>query len=586
MAAREHYSAYAASEVTTTSSSTWTNAATLNFTPASGRDYVLLWSLEVAQQSSTSSDAKFRVSLDGAPVATANVESRITSEYPSYSGFFKIAGAGAAKAVTVEIQSETSGQTTAARNIRLIALALGANDKYVETLGRQDVTNVAFVDLVSTTFTPPSTGDYLCLSSVLVDNYAATNPGYGRFDVGSTSSEFMGAVADTTNLTPLNGVWVVNLTASSKTLKWQGRSHASGNSSGWTDTRLLALRLDDFDNAASNSLGSDDASSSTTPSTVLTLTASANANPHLVLGYWAIGASVSTTLGYVEAEDALGSISDSARRALGVSSARGAGSSFVALRTGYSAGSQSWTLTRTADGTNAYTVKAGAILVALDLGAAGQTLSAAAGAVALTGLAAATRATRNLPAAARSFTLAGINAAIRKGYRVRADVRGYGLTGISARVARGLKLRVSAQAFTMTGIAAGLIRTVAGRTISAVTGALTLTRQPAGLRIGRKLRAAPEPFVWSRLAAGLRWTRQLAASGAFFSLSGRQIGWGWVHILRGAPAAYSLNGQAATLRYSGGQGWQPVPGTPETWSPKPGKGETWTPVGDTPEIWS
>ena len=412
MAAREHYSAYVASEVTTTSASTWTNAATLNFTPANGRDYVLLWSLEAAQQSSASSDAKFRIALDGSAVATSNVESRVTSEYPAYSGFFKITGAGASRSVTVEIQSETSGQTTAVRNLRLIALALGANDQYAEVAGRQDVTVTTFTDLASTTFTPASTGDYLCMASVLVDNFATTAPAYGRFDVGSTSPEFMGAVADVTNLVPLNSVWVVNLTASSKTLKWQGRSHTAGSSSGWTDCRILALRLDDFDHAASNSLGSDDSSSSATPSTVLTLTASANANPHLVLGYWAIGASISTTLGYVEINDALGGVSESARRALGVASTRGAGSSFVALRTGYSSGSQSWTLDRTADGTNAYVVKAGAILVELDLGSAGQTLTAAAGAFTLTGRAAATRATRKLPIAARGFTLAGINAAI------------------------------------------------------------------------------------------------------------------------------------------------------------------------------
>ena len=58
------------------------------------------------------------------------------------------------------------------------------------------------------------------------------------------------------------------------------------------------------------------------------------------------------------------------------------------------------------------------------------------------------------------------------------------------------------------------------------------------------------------------------------------------YTLTAATSSLTLTGQAATLRYSGGQGWQPVPSTPETWTQKAGKSEIWTPVGDTPEIWS
>lgn len=219
-------------------------------------------------------------------------------------------------------------------------------------------------------------------------------------------------------------------------------------------------------------------------------------------------------------------------------------------------------------------------------GSTGYTLTAATSSLTLTGQAATARATRQLPAAARSFTLAGINNALRRGYRLAADPRGYAITGQAAGIARGLRLAAGATSYALTGIAATLTRTVSGRTLSAATGTFTLTGQTAVTRAGRRLAAVSEGYTWARLAAVLRWTRQMLASAGSFTLTGQSIGWGWTHILTPATADFAMTGQAATLRYSGGQGWQPVPGTPETWTQKAGKSETWTPVGDTPEIWS
>lgn len=219
-------------------------------------------------------------------------------------------------------------------------------------------------------------------------------------------------------------------------------------------------------------------------------------------------------------------------------------------------------------------------------GSSGYTLTAAAAAFTLTGRAATLRAARRLAAAVRTYSLAGSNNAMRRGYRLGAVVQSYAVTGQAARLARGLKLRATVAAFTLTGIAATLSRTVAGRTLSAASAVFTLTGQAAGLKAGRKIRAVSEGFVWARLAAGLRWTRKLPAAPGAFVLTGQAVGWGRTHILTPMPASFLLTGSAATLRYSGGQGWQPVPGTPETWTPKAGKSETWTPTSDTPEIWS
>ena len=269
MAYREHYATHVASEVTTTSSSTWTNAATLNFTPVGGRDYVLLWSLELANKSDTSTDARYRVSIDGAAVTTSNIESRATGEYAAFFGFFKVTGTNVPRSVAVDVQVEQAGQAGAIRNVRLTALALGADDHYAESLGRADVNvgGTSWADLVSTTWTPAADGDYLLLSSSLVDNFATTVPAYGRFHVGWTSPEWPTAVAEVAsgqmNYAAGGGVWVEGFTGGAPvTVKWQGRSLNNGNNSGWTDNRVLALRLDAFDNHASATLSSDSSAGS------------------------------------------------------------------------------------------------------------------------------------------------------------------------------------------------------------------------------------------------------------------------------------------------------------------------------------
>lgn len=593
MAAREYYAAHVASEVTTTSATTWANAATLDFTPANGRDYVLLWSLELACKTDTGTDAKYRLSLDGTPVTTSNVESRVTAEYPSFFGFFKVSGAGASRSVSVGIQAEQAGQTVAVRNVSLIALALGADDHYAEALGRTDVTagGTLWADLVSTSWTPPTDGDYVFLSSCLVDNYAATAPAYGRFDIGWTSVEWPAAVAEVAagqmNFVAHGGVWVDGLAGGSPaTLKWQGRSLNNGNNSGWTDNRILALRLSDFHRATGAVSPSDSGDTSSSLTNVLTLTDTAGGNPQLVLGAWTAAASVNNLLGAVRISDGLGTIANSARRTFATSVGRGASSGFYALRQGYAGGSQSWLLDRSSDGANSYVVRGGATLVVLDLGSAGQTLSAGAQSYALMGRAAASRAARRLPGAARSYSTSGVNATPRKGYRVRADARGHGLTGRGANLARGLRLTVAASSYALAGPVTGMLRSVAGRRLAAGPAAFSIQRRAAAVATARRVRAGAEAFVWSRLAGALRWVRLLAAGPGPYGLVGRPIEWDWVHILTPTPTGFAVAAPDAALRYSGVQFWQPAPGTSEAWSPRPGASETWIPADETTEAWT
>jgi hypothetical protein len=219
-------------------------------------------------------------------------------------------------------------------------------------------------------------------------------------------------------------------------------------------------------------------------------------------------------------------------------------------------------------------------------GSTGHTLTATSGAFALTARAAALRGARKFTATARNYALAGINAAVRRGYRLRADVRDYVLTRCVASVRRGLSLACASASRILTGIAANLIRMNAGRTLGAATASFSLIRRPAGMKVDRKLRTAVEGYAWARLASGLRWSRRMVAAPGAHAFAGGASVWDWTHILKPALVPFGLTGAAATLRYRGGLGWQPVQGAPETWTPMRVEPELWTQVGDTPEVWS
>jgi hypothetical protein len=295
MSRREHYAAATPGETTTTSTA-WSEAARLTFTPGVGKTYVVFWSVEAANKGNTTTDVRLRVAVDGASAVEANIESRSTLEYPSYSGFFPIAGDGAAKAVTIEVAAEAAGVNVAARNGNLVALALTGQDVYAESLGRTAVTSNAFTTVVSATWSPPA-GDYLILASCLTDNFATTAPVYGRLEFDGAATPDTGAghaevAAGQASVVPLGMIWRRTVTAEgAKTAAWRVRAHTSNNEIGSTDNRLLILDLSGFDQAFYGEIAdAHHAGTEASFTPALTVSGSASGNPHLVLAAWSIAA--------------------------------------------------------------------------------------------------------------------------------------------------------------------------------------------------------------------------------------------------------------------------------------------------------
>ena len=377
MAAREYYTSYAASEVTNTSSSTWTDASSLTFTATSSQDYIIFWSMELANKTNTTADAEFRVNVDGTQVVYHNVESRNTAEYAAYSGFFKITGAGVSTTITPQIQPETNGNTIAIRNIRLTALALGPNDQYAESLGRTAITAGGYWNystLTTINFTPSVTSAWLMLGSSGVDNFATTAPAYGAFSLDSQYVEWPVSVAENgagvQNVVPLFAAYITDGEKPSGTpisASWQGRALNSGNNSGWTDNRILMLCLNDFENYGDAFPADDVTTTSATPIEAFSFTGTLSGNPHLLFATVSNAGNLSTLTGTTTVDDSLGNVMTSVRRVYNTNEDRGFTNSVIAVRE-YTPGTVNISVNIASNGTNEFRSKWVSNLFVLDLG--------------------------------------------------------------------------------------------------------------------------------------------------------------------------------------------------------------------------
>ena len=384
MAVREHYSNEVLTSSTFTSNVTWGTGATLSPTLANGADYIVFWNVEMTNQSNTTADAMARVTVGGTAVASFNVENRNTSEWAAYSGFFKVTGTGSPLTIAWEIKAETNGNNIVARTRRLTVLRMGSGDIFVESTARQAITTggtTSFADIVSTSFTPDA-GDYLVLGHSMTDNYATTTSVYGKFSfdgVAEGNTEVAAAghpdiTAGQKNLVPLNKQRVYSVASGgvSRTVQWLGRSHQNGMEAGFSQNRLLILKLADFAAYHSAWLPELGWVEGTTPTNVLAISPTLTANPHLLLGSWYnnnVSSSSSYTGSILDDADDDQDAASSNLRSFNTGDTRGFGSGFAGLRT-YAAGVRPISIKAYASGVGewASTMPSSAFTV-LDLGA-------------------------------------------------------------------------------------------------------------------------------------------------------------------------------------------------------------------------
>jgi hypothetical protein len=524
MAGREFHAATSAAEVSTTSNTSWTPVVELSFTAPSGQDYALFWSFEGLNVTSTNSDMRFRVARDGVPVATGRSETRITSEYPAYSGFLKLTGDGGATTVAIEIQNENNSATVVARNGNLVALALSADDRYAESLGRTGALDSAFVPLVGLSWTPAA-GEYLLFGSTFVDTFATTAPAYARlqFD-GVSAPEQSAGPADVTagnpDLVPLGAMWVRRVSAGgvARTATFQGRSHSSAGETGFRDTRLMALRLDTFAGAHHAELAALNGGAESSFVEVLSLSAPSSSGPYLVLANWSISASSSGAISSVQIAEDGAAIGLGVRRSTSASADRGVFGGLFTLRPASPAGERNWTLSRRSnDGAFIVNVMPGANLTVVELGPQTQSFAIE------TGL---------------------INA--------MAD---------PARLVMGRRLPIQSRALSANSASAAAFHL--HRRLAAAAGAVVLAAPATLFRKGRRL----EPIAFAVKAkmrdAAISHARALIAEAAFLG----------------------VGAQGSRLAYSGFNIWTPHAVGFEAWSHAAVRTADWRPHAIQEEVW-
>lgn len=201
--------------------------------------------------------------------------------------------------ITVMYWSQNAGDTTKIKDVRAIAIKADAADQYAESVGTSSTASTSYQTKATLTFTPTSTGDYLVLAVANLEGPASA-AARGRLNYVTGSATYGDKPVyfrDGNDWLPFAVMEKLNLSNAAKTFQLEYKSEA-GSTIQIEDARILALRLDAFDNAyfASNHSGQNTTSASDTD--FLTLTATPQAVDHLVLATGAWGPASTTVSGY------------------------------------------------------------------------------------------------------------------------------------------------------------------------------------------------------------------------------------------------------------------------------------------------
>jgi len=259
-----------------------------------GSNYVGFFSCE-AQQTSTTGNTQTQVVVAGSTIHATPLENdvRSSTEFRSHGGIFFIQNAGAATSKTIKLQGRSTVTGTATfRNSRISLLKLGANDVLLESLALQSLTNTTTNKTATTvatlSFTPPTSGDYLIITSFLPQLLNSTNVYWGfQLTDGATTTTELGMRPEGGSQEPTVFMWKLAGLSGAQSINLNIRQMGTGATTiGIAEIRMLALRLDRFSAAYITSLAADDTGTQSTYTTSLTQTFTPAAHDHLILAAW------------------------------------------------------------------------------------------------------------------------------------------------------------------------------------------------------------------------------------------------------------------------------------------------------------
>lgn len=379
MASRQNFYAEAAGPVTTTSS-TFSDLTTLTFTPDNGVDYVVFWSLQQSNNSSTA-DGQARLYNDttATQLVLQNWEAHETStpiDKRSLGGMYKFTGAGASVTLKIQAASESTNSVVSTLG-RILVIAFGSNDKYAESTARVTTTSTTFSIKCTLTFTPGSQGDYILFSSANQDTAAADFSDIGLFLDGTatlglnTGNYDEPGSKDTTNRYPwVKAYKAASLSAASHDFTIQFKAGTAGVTNGIGEMRILALRVSDLEAVYEAQVDGPSRSSGTESTyqtaTSLTQTTANVAHAIIAAGEYA-NLTNNTVSAFMNLDEGGSSLSESSTEP---NVSVDAFTHWLVVKETLSAASHTWTLQRRSETGSATTVAAVGAIVVIQLDSA------------------------------------------------------------------------------------------------------------------------------------------------------------------------------------------------------------------------
>lgn len=214
---------------------------------------------------------------------------------------------------------------------------------------------------------------------------------------------------------------------------------------------------------------------------------------------------------------------------------------------------ESIALTETPAGAYTVTADAGAYAVtgqdaSLEFGYA---VDAAAGSYTLTGSDAALEFGFEVAADAGAYTLTGQDASLEFGREVAADAGSYGVTGQDASLEFGYAVDADAGTYTFTGQDASLVYEIAGEyTLAADAGSYTITGADAGLEFGYAVDADLGAYALTGQAASLEYGFEVTADAGSFAFTGAAADLEFGFEVEASAGSYDVTGADAALVYA------------------------------------
>jgi hypothetical protein len=279
------------------------------FTPDDDADYWLFAS-GAFTNSSGSNDHVGWVSVYHVQAETVPLEQSVQRQEPSspqdWVGFLGIARlsfgtAPGEQQLDVNINSSHAGDTTKIKDVRLLLIKADPADAYAESVAQENTSSTSWQTAATLAFTPASPGDYLVIASATRASDA--NLGAMRCRLNDVT----GAITygdrawyckDDWDNQPFAVMEKLSLSAAGQTFRLEYRSE-SGTLCYIERARILALRLDAFDNAYFASNHTTQNTTSASNQDFLTLSATPLALPHAVIAVGSYNTASTTISGYL-----------------------------------------------------------------------------------------------------------------------------------------------------------------------------------------------------------------------------------------------------------------------------------------------